>query len=77
MTVKKRKTADAPVQEIAECRAASVGIVGFAECLCVGPNACAYALPFGYAFLCRHPRMNEIVGNTQKGKPPQAAVQSS
>ncbi len=53
-------------QKISECRAADVGIVNFAECLQGGPNSCEFALPFGYAFLCRHPRMLEIIENTRK-----------
>ena len=66
--VKTMKSEDSErvVEEIAECRAVEVGIEDFAECLCLGPNACEYALPFGYAFLCKHPRMNEILENTRK-----------
>ncbi len=52
--------------DISRCRALDVGIKDFAECLCAGPNACQFALPFGYAFLCRHPRMSEILENTRK-----------
>ncbi len=77
MANKDRKSAHAAAHEIADCRAESVGIVGFAECLRAGPNACAYALPFGYAFLCRHPRTSEIIEKTQKEKPRRAAAQSS
>ncbi len=55
-----------PLDDITECRARSMGTQDFAECLCEGPNACQYALPFGYAFLCRHPRLHEIVENTRK-----------
>lgn len=62
-------------EEIAQCRAIEVGIVDFAECLCVGPNACKYALPFGYAFLCKHPRMNEILENTKKAGVSRTAAQ--
>jgi hypothetical protein len=52
--------------DISECRASAMGDQNFAECLCEGPNACQYALPFGYAFLCQHPRVKEIVANTKK-----------
>ncbi len=52
--------------ELADCRAEAIGLSGFAECRCEGPNACAYALPFGYAFLCQHPRLNEILENSRK-----------
>ena len=55
-------------QEITHCRAVNIGVSGFAECLCEGPNNCAFALPFGYGFLCQHPRMSEIIENTEKEK---------
>ncbi len=54
------------VRKIEDCRALDVGIESFAECLKSGPNFCNFALPFGYAFLCRHPRVHEIVKNTKK-----------
>ena len=54
------------LEPIDECRVIDVGIERFAECLCEGPNTCEYALPFGYAFLCQHPRLNEILENTKK-----------
>ena len=37
------------------CPTIDLGLDGFTECPRVGPNACRYALPFGYSFLCRHP----------------------
>jgi hypothetical protein len=42
------------------CETLAIGIPGFEECLRQGPNACRYALPFGYGFLCRHPRLAEV-----------------
>ncbi len=68
MNNKDKKTTEIATQEIDGCRARGAGVSGFAECLCTGPNQCAYALPFGYAFLCQHPRMDEIVRNTEKEK---------
>ena len=53
-------------EQISNCRALDLGMGIFAECLQGGPNSCAYALPFGYAFLCRHPRLREILQNTSK-----------
>jgi hypothetical protein len=50
---------------IEECRAVVISNNNIAECLLVGPNSCDYALPFGYCFLCQHPRLNEIVENTK------------
>jgi len=49
-----------------ECRAFDVGISSFAECLMEGPNDCSYALPFGYCFLCQHPRLSEIIRQTEE-----------
>ncbi len=66
MVLKDSKETDASLVEIADCRAEDIGVSGFAECLCSGPNNCAYALPFGYAFLCQHPRMGEIVDKTER-----------
>jgi hypothetical protein len=39
-----------------------------AECLKPGPCSCSYAVPFGYCFLCKHPRLNEILENTRKAQ---------
>jgi len=50
------------------CRVQQVGLDGFAECLDVGPKACPYSLPFGYAFLCQHPRLDAIIARTQQEK---------
>ncbi len=44
-----------------DCQVVDIGIDGFAECLMSGPNSCKYALPFGYCFLCGHPRVNEML----------------
>jgi hypothetical protein len=68
-------TEKASVPALVSCRADSVGISGFAECRCAGPNMCVYALPFGYAFLCRHPRLNEILENTRKERAGAASTQ--
>ena len=53
-------------EDITGCRASDIGIADIGECLRGGPNACSYALPFGYCFLCRHPRLQEIIANTIK-----------
>ncbi len=44
-----------------DCQVVDIGIDGFAECLQTGPNTCKYALPFGYCFLCRHPRVSVAI----------------
>ncbi len=61
--------------DIIHCRAENVGIEGLAECLDVGPKACPYAVPFGYAFLCQHPRLRVILENTHRERiaPPQGS----
>ncbi|HMB24539.1 MAG TPA: hypothetical protein VKP08_16965 [Anaerolineales bacterium] len=51
---------------IENCRAVEVGAEKFGECLKQGPSTCAYALPFGYCFLCTNPRLDEILLNTKK-----------
>ena len=66
MDTKDNAGAQVAPAEIRECRAVAIGAQNFAECLCEGPNGCQYALPFGYAFLCQHPRVKEIVENTRK-----------
>ena len=58
-----------PLTRVENCRAVDIGISNFAECLLSGPNSCPYALPFGYCFLCHHPRLSEIIEHTQKTKP--------
>ena len=68
MITSKRDKPEQAVQEICDCRATDIGISDFAECLRGGPNSCEYALPFGYAFLCHHPQMKEILENTRKAK---------
>jgi hypothetical protein len=54
-------------KSIEGCRAVEIDNQHLAECLFIGPNSCSYALPFGYCFLCQHPRLSEIVENTRKG----------
>jgi hypothetical protein len=51
---------------IENCRVVDIGIGNFAECLKAGPATCSHALPFGYCFLCMHPRVDEIIENTKK-----------
>jgi hypothetical protein len=53
------------MQEWRNCQVLEVGIDGYAECLRTGPNSCAYALPFGYSFLCHHPRLNQIAEHSR------------
>jgi hypothetical protein len=47
--------------KIESCATLDLGTAGYAECLRAGPNACRFALPFGYAFLCHHPKLSEIM----------------
>lgn len=51
---------------IEKCRVSEIGVENYAECLQRGPNTCPHALPFGYCFLCRHPRLDQIMENTKK-----------
>ena len=50
---------------IENCRVVDIGVGNFGECLKAGPATCSHALPFGYCFLCMHPRVNEIIENTK------------
>ena len=65
------KVASKPAAE--SCRTRDIGIEGYVECLLQGPNACRYALPFGYCFLCCSPA---VVGRaaTAKGRMPSPRV---
>ena len=54
---------------IEDCRVFDIGIPNFAECLQAGPSTCSHALPFGYCFLCKHPRLDEIIENSKKAQP--------
>lgn len=56
------------LQEIKACRVVDIGIKDFGECLKEGPSTCTYAMPFGYCFLCSHPRVEEIIENTRKAE---------
>ena len=60
------KTKPTSLRGIEKCRVVDLGISKFAECLQAGPSTCSYALPFGYCFLCKHPRLDEIIENTKK-----------
>jgi hypothetical protein len=66
------KATSKSLRGIEKCRAVEVGAENFAECLKQGPSTCSHALPFGYCFLCTHPRVDEIVENTKKARALQA-----
>jgi len=57
-----------PMGRLANCRVVEVGVAGFAECVQQGPAPCSHAMPFGYCFLCMHPRVNDIIDNTKKAQ---------
>ena len=62
------KTKAKSLRGIENCRVVDIGVDQFAECLKQGPATCSYALPFGYRFLCGHPRVGEIIENTKKAQ---------
>ncbi|HLO14456.1 MAG TPA: hypothetical protein VK206_06490 [Anaerolineales bacterium] len=66
MTKQGVKSKTKSVQSIENCRAVEIGIGNFAECTEWGPTNCPHAMPFGYCFLCMHPRVDEIIENTKK-----------
>lgn len=47
------------------CRVQEISVNGFAECLKQGPATCSHAVPFGYCFLCKNPRLDLIIENTK------------
>ncbi len=51
--------------DIENCRVVDVGLEGYAECSCYGPNPCVFALPFGYGYLCKHPQLEEILSRSR------------
>jgi len=62
------KSKSASLRGIENCRVVEIGIGGVAECAQQGPATCSHALPFGYCFLCTHPRLSEIIENTKKAQ---------
>jgi hypothetical protein len=53
---------------IENCRVVEVGAGDFAECTKSGPVECSHALPFGYCFLCMHPRVDEIIEHSKNAR---------
>jgi hypothetical protein len=58
-----RKSASTP-----QCRVMEIGVDHFGECPQQGPQPCSHAMPFGYCFLCTHPRVDEMIENTRKAE---------
>ena len=75
MTKESVKTKAKSMRGIENCRVVGIGIGNFAECMQAGPATCSHALPFGYCFLCMHPRVDEIIENT-KNQVSRAALKS-
>ena len=65
MTKQNPKAKTNSLRGIENCRVVDIGIGSFAECLKPGPATCSHALPFGYCFLCMHPRVDDIIENTK------------
>jgi hypothetical protein len=66
MTKQSASTKRKPLRGIENCRVVEIGIGDFAECTEWKAVNCSHALPFGYCFLCMHPRVDEIAENTRK-----------
>ena len=60
-----KKVINRSLRGIENCRVLEVGVSGFAECLKQGPATCSHAVPFGYCFLCKNPRLELIIENTK------------
>ena len=68
MTKTNTKSNAKTLQGLENCRVVEIGVEGFAECVQQGPASCSHALPFGYCFLCMHPRLSEIIENTKQAQ---------
>lgn len=66
MTKETVKLKTKSMRGIENCRVLEIGVENLAECLQQGPSTCRHALPFGYCFLCMHPRLDEIIANTKR-----------
>lgn len=73
MTKPHMKAQTKSLRGIENCRVVDIGVEKFGECLKQGPATCSYALPFGYCFLCGHPRVDEIIENTKRVQSLQAS----
>ncbi len=51
-----------------KCKVMEIGVDHFGECPQQGPQPCSHALPFGYCFLCTHPRVDEMIANTREAE---------
>lgn len=66
MTQQNKKATPKNTNRIPNCQVVEIGIGDFAECAQWGPVTCVHAMPFGYSFLCMHPRVKDMIGNTKK-----------
>lgn len=66
MAKQSTRTKASPVGDIPACRVVEIGLGDFAECTEWKAVRCAHALPFGYCFLCMHPRVGEMIKNTKQ-----------
>lgn len=66
MTKKTVQAKTKPLGKLESCRVIETGIGNFGECTQWEAVNCGHALPFGYCFLCMHPRVGEIIENTKK-----------
>jgi hypothetical protein len=53
-------------RSIPNCRVVEIGLGDFAECTEWRAVHCSHSLPFGYCFLCMHPRVENMIENTKK-----------
>jgi hypothetical protein len=65
MTQKIDKTKNA--DSVDNCQVIEIGIGDFAECAQWKAVTCEHAMPFGYTYLCMHPRVKDVIENTKKG----------
>lgn len=66
MNQKMKKANENTADYTDKCRVIEIGIGDFAECAQWGTVSCEHAMPFGYSFLCMHPRVKVMIENTKK-----------
>lgn len=65
MAIGRKQSRAVSTTEVSDCVTLDLGLEGFLECPQIGPNTCAFAVPFGYGFLCEKP---EFVAVPQEGR---------
>ena len=76
MVIRRRESRSVYSAEASECVTLDLGLEGFRECPQIGPSTCAFAIPFGYGFLCEKPK-HLVVPRRRRAKSPAQSVAST